>query len=186
MGRHSGPAYLPHRLGESEIEGGLESHVIFDPPNATWPFGAHLAMVEVDPDTGDIEILRYLTVDDCGTVINPMIVAGQVQGGVAQGIGQAIFEEAIYDDAGNLLTGSLVDYPIPTASDVPFFELSSTVTPTNINSTGVKGIGEAGTIGTAQTVVNAVVDALAPMGVKHIEMPLRPKRVWEAMQEARS
>ena len=179
-------AYLPHRLGESEIEGGLESHVIFDPPNATWPFGAHLAMVEIDPDTGDMEILRYLTVDDCGTVINPMIVAGQVHGGVAQGIGQAIFEEAIYDDDGNLLTGSLIDYPIPTAGDVPFFELSSTVTPTNINSTGVKGIGEAGTIGTAQTVVNAVVDALAPMGVKHIDMPLRPKRVWDAMQEARS
>jgi carbon-monoxide dehydrogenase large subunit len=179
-------AYLPHRLGESEIEGGLESHVIFDPPNATWPFGAHLAMVEVDADTGDVKILRYLTVDDCGTVINPMIVAGQVHGGIAQGIGQAIFEEAIFDDDGNLLTGSLLDYPIPTASDVPFFEVDRTVTPTNINSTGVKGIGEAGTIGTAQTVVNAVVDALAPMGVSHIDMPLRPKRVWDAMQEARS
>ena len=178
-------AYLPHRLGESEIEGGLESHVIFDPPNATWPFGAHLAMVEVDPDTGDVEILRYLTVDDCGNQINPMIVAGQIHGGVTQGIGQAMFEEAVYDDDGNLLTGSLLDYPIPSASDVPFFELDSTVTPTNINSLGAKGIGEAGTIGSAQTMVNAVVDALEPLGVKHIDMPLRPQRVWAAIQEAR-
>ena len=179
-------AYLPHRLGESELEGGLESHVIFDPPNATWPFGAHLAMVEVDADTGDVKILRYVSVDDCGVVVNPMIVAGQVQGGIAQGIGQALFEHAIYDDDGNLLTGSLLDYPIPTAGDVPFFELSSTVTPTNINSIGAKGIGEAGTIGTAQTIVNAVIDALSPLGVKHIDMPMRPKRVWDAMQEARS
>ena len=179
-------AYLPYRLAESGIEGGLESHVIFDPPNATWPFGAHLAMVEIDPDTGDVTILRYITVDDCGNVINPMIVAGQVHGGVTQGIGQALFEEAVYDEDGNMLTGSLLDYPIPTASDLPFFELNSTVTPTNVNSLGAKGIGEAGTIGSAQTIVNAVVDALEPLGVKHIDMPLRPKRVWAAMQEARS
>jgi carbon-monoxide dehydrogenase large subunit len=178
-------AYLPHRLGESEIEGGLESHVIFDPPNATWPFGAHLAMVEVDADTGDVEILKYFTVDDCGNVVNPMIVAGQIHGGVVQGIGQAMFEEAIYDADGNMLTGSLLDYPIPTASDVPFFSLNKTVTPTTCNTLGAKGIGEAGTIGSAQTIVNAVVDALAPLGVKHIDMPLRPKRVWAAIQEAR-
>ncbi|HET9259530.1 MAG TPA: xanthine dehydrogenase family protein molybdopterin-binding subunit [Acidimicrobiia bacterium] len=178
-------AYLPHRLGESSLEGGLESHVIFDPPNATWPFGAHLAMVEVDPDTGDVKILKYFTVDDCGNVVNPMIVAGQVHGGVVQGIGQAMFEEAIYDADGNLLTGSLLDYPIPTASDVPFFSLNNTVTPTFCNSLGAKGIGEAGTIGSAQTIVNAVVDALEPLGVKHIDMPLRPRRVWAAIQEAR-
>jgi len=179
-------AYLPYRLAESGIEGGLESHVIFDPPNATWPFGAHLAMVEIDPDTGDVTILRYITVDDCGNVINPMIVAGQIHGGVTQGIGQALFEEAVYDEDGNMLTGSLLDYPIPTASDLPFFELNSTVTPTNVNSLGAKGIGEAGTIGSAQTIVNAVIDALEPLGVKHIDMPLRPKRVWAAMQEASS
>ncbi len=178
-------AYLPHRLGESEIEGGLESHVVFDPPNATWPFGSHLAMVEVDAETGNVEILRYITVDDCGNVVNPMIVAGQVHGGITQGIGQAMFEEAVYDSDGNMLTGSLLDYPIPTAGDLPNFELSSTVTPTNINSLGAKGIGEAGTIGSAQTIVNAVVDALAPLGVKHVDMPLRPKRVWAAIQEAR-
>ena len=179
-------AYLPYRLAESGIEGGLESHVIFDPPNATWPFGAHLAMVEIDPDTGDVTILRYITVDDCGNVINPMIVAGQIHGGVTHGIGQALFEEAIYDEDGNMLTGSLLDYPIPTAGDVPFYETESTVTPTNVNSLGAKGIGEAGAIGSAQTIVNAVVDALSPLGVKHIDMPLRPKRVWAAMQEARS
>ncbi len=178
-------AYLPHRLGESEIEGGLESHVIFDPPNATWPFGAHLAMVEVDPDTGNVEILRYITVDDCGNVVNPMIVAGQVHGGIVQGIGQAMYEDAVYDGDGNLLTGSLLDYPIPAAADMPMFELSRTVTPSTCNSIGAKGIGEAGTIGSAQTIVNAVVDALEPFGVKHVEMPLRPKRVWAAIQEAR-
>jgi carbon-monoxide dehydrogenase large subunit len=184
-GEIAAAAYLPHRLGESEIEGGLEAHVIFDPPNATWPFGAHLAMVEVDAETGNVEILRYITVDDCGNVINPMIAAGQVHGGVAQGIGQALFEHAVYDEDGNLLTGSMLDYPLPTAADLPFFELHNTVTPTNINPMGAKGIGEAGTIGSAQTIVNAVVDALAPLGVKHIDMPLRPRRVWEAIQEAR-
>lgn len=177
-------AYLPHRLGESEIEGGLESHVIFDPPNATWPFGAHLAMVEVDPDTGDIDILEYFTVDDCGNVINPMIVAGQVHGGVAQGIGQAMFEAAIYDTDGNMLTGSLLDYPLPTAADLPMFKLNSTVTPTFCNTLGAKGIGEAGTIGSAQTLVNAVVDALYPLGVKHVDMPMRPRKVWQAIQDA--
>jgi carbon-monoxide dehydrogenase large subunit len=177
-------AYMPYKLPE-DMEGGLESRVVFDPSNATWPFGAHLAMVEVDADTGDVALLRYVTVDDCGNVINPMIVAGQVHGGVAQGIGQAMFEDAVYDEDGNLLTGSLLDYPLPTAGDLPFFELHHTVTPTDVNPMGVKGIGEAGTIGSAQTIVNAVVDALEPLGVKHVDMPVRPKRVWAAIQEAR-
>ena len=177
-------AYQPHLLPEG-MEGGLEAHSVFSPANATWPFGTHLAMVEVDTTTGDVEILRYVGMDDCGNVINPMIVDGQVHGGIAQGIGQAMFEEAIYDDEGNLLTGALMDYPIPTASDMPSFELSRTVTPTDINPMGVKGIGEAGTIGSAQTMVSAVVDALAPLGVKHVEMPLRPRRVWQTIQEAK-
>jgi len=177
-------AYMPYKLPE-DMEGGLESRVVFDPSNATWPFGAHLAMVEVDADTGDVKLLRYVTVDDCGNVINPMIVAGQVHGGVAQGIGQAMFEDSIYDENGNCLTGSLLDYLLPTADDLPFFELHHTVTPTDVNPMGVKGIGEAGTIGSAQTIVNAVVDALEPLGVKHVDMPVRPKRVWAAMQEAR-
>ncbi|MFQ5555247.1 MAG: xanthine dehydrogenase family protein molybdopterin-binding subunit [Acidimicrobiia bacterium] len=177
-------AYQPHKLPEG-VEGGLESHVVFSPANATWPFGSHLAMVEVDEDTGNVEILRYACMDDCGNVINPMIVDGQLHGGVTQGIGQALFEEAIYDDAGNLLSGSLVDYPLPTAADLPAYELARTTTPTDINAMGVKGIGEAGTIGSAQTVVNAVVDALAPGGVTHIDMPLRPRKVWQAIQDAR-
>ncbi len=177
-------AYKPHK-GPEGFEAGLEAHAVFSPGNATWPFGSHLAVVEVDPETGNVEILRYVGVDDCGNRINPMIVDGQIHGGIAQGIGQAMFEEAIYDEDGNLLTGSLIDYPIPTAGDLPAFELGWTNTPTDVNPMGVKGIGEAGTIGSAQTIVNAVVDAVSPFGVKHIDMPLRPKRVWDAIQKAR-
>jgi len=177
-------AHKPHK-GPEGLEAGLEAHAVFSPGNATWPFGSHLAVVEVDPDTGNVEILRYVGVDDCGNRINPMIVDGQIHGGIAQGIGQALFEEAIYDDGGNLLSGALIDYPIPTAGDLPAFELGWTNTPTDVNPMGVKGIGEAGTIGSAQTIVNAVVDAVSPFGVKHIDMPLRPRRVWDAIQKAR-
>ena len=177
-------AYMPHMAPEG-VEPALESHVIFSPSNATWPFGSHLAMVEVEEETGYVKVLRYVAMDDCGNVVNPMIVDGQIHGGIAQGVGQAIFEEARYDDSGNLLSGSLVDYPIPTASDLPLFELERTTTPTDVNPMGVKGIGEAGTIGAAQTIVNAVTDALAPLGVKHIDMPLRPRKVWAAIQEAK-
>jgi carbon-monoxide dehydrogenase large subunit len=178
-------AYQAHTLPEG-MESGLEAQAVFSPGNATWPFGTHLAMVEVDAETGDVKLLEYHAVDDCGHVVNPMIVAGQVHGGIAQGIGQAMFEDAIYDDAGNMLTGSLLDYPLPTATDLPALDLHRTVTPSPINPMGVKGIGEAGTIGSAHTLVNAVVDALTPLGVKHIDMPVRPKRVWAAMQEARA
>ena len=178
-------AYQSH-TSPDDVDGGLEAHTSFSPGNATWPFGTHLALVEVDPETGNVELLEYHGVDDCGEVINPMIVGGQIHGGIAQGIGQAMFEEAIYDADGNMLTGSLLDYTLPTAGDLPSFDLSRTVTPTPINPMGVKGIGEAGTIGSAHTIVNAVVDALTPMGVKHVDMPVRPKRVWQAMQEARA
>ncbi len=178
-------AYQSH-TSPDDVDGGLEAHTSFSPGNATWPFGTHIALVEVDPDTGNVELLEYHGVDDCGEVINPMIVNGQIHGGIAQGIGQAMFEEAIYDADGNMLTGSLLDYPLPTAADLPSFDLSRTVTPTPINPMGVKGIGEAGTIGSAHTIVNAVVDALTPMGVKHVDMPVRPKKVWQAMQEARA
>ena len=177
-------AYQAH-TSPDDVDSGLEAHTAFSPGNATWPFGSHLAVVEVDPDTGNVELLRYIGVDDCGNEINPMIVNGQIHGGIAQGAGQALLEEAIYDSAGNMLTGSLLDYTIPTASDLPSFELDRTVTPTDVNALGVKGVGEAGTIGTSHTIVNAVVDALSPLGVKHIDMPLRPKRVWAAIQEAR-
>jgi carbon-monoxide dehydrogenase large subunit len=178
-------AYQTHTTPD-DVDSGLEAHTSFSPGNATWPFGTHMAMVEVDQDTGDVEILEYHAVDDCGEVINPMIVNGQIQGGIAQGIGQAMFEDAIYDDDGNMLTGSLLDYPLPTAADLPSFDLHRTVTPSPVNPMGVKGIGEAGTIGSAHTIVNAVVDALSPTGVKHVDMPVRPKRVWQAMQEARA
>lgn len=177
-------AYQPHLLPEG-LEGSLEAHALFSPGNATWPFGSHIAMVEVDPDTGDVTLLRYIGMDDCGNVVNPMIVNGQLHGGAAQGIGQALLEHGIYDDMGNLLTTSLVDYLIPTAATLPAFELARTVTPTHVNPLGVKGIGEAGTIGSAQTIVNAVVDAVAHLGVRHIDMPLRPKRVWQAIQDAK-
>ena len=177
-------AYQPHLMPDGE-EGGLEAHAVFSPGNATWPFGTMACLVTVDEDTGDVRIHRWATVDDCGNVINPMIVDGQIHGGLAQGIGQALFEDAIYDDAGNLLSAGLIDYPLVTAADVPSFELHRTTTPTDVNPMGVKGIGEAGTIGAAQTLVNGVVDALAGMGVKHVDMPMRPKRVWQAMQDAR-
>jgi len=177
-------AYQPHTLPEG-VEGGLESSVVFSPPNATWPFGSHMALVEVDPETGDVEILDYWATDDCGNVINPMIVDGQLHGGITQGIAQALFEEAIYDDTGNLLTATLADYPVPTAGSLPSYALDRTVTPTDVNPLGVKGVGEAGTIGSAQTIVNAVVDAVSHLGVTHIDMPLRPKRVWQAIQDAR-
>jgi carbon-monoxide dehydrogenase large subunit len=177
-------AYQAH-TSPDDVDSGLEAHTAFSPGNATWPFGTHLAMVEVDEETGNVEILEYHGVDDCGHVINPMIVDGQIHGGIAQGIGQAMFEEAIYDEQGNMLTGSLLDYLLPTAADLPSFDLHRTVTPTPVNPMGVKGIGEAGTIGSAHTIVNAVVDALSPLGVKHIDMPVRPRRVWQAMQEAR-
>ena len=176
-------AYQAHTSPE-DLDSGLEAHTTFSPGNATWPFGTHLALVEVDSETGDVKILDYYAVDDCGNVVSPMIVNGQVHGGIAQGIGQALFEDAVYDEAGNMLTGSLLDYPLPTAADLPSLHLSHTVTPTDVNPMGVKGIGEAGTIGSAHTIVNAVVDALSPLGVKHIDMPLRPKRVWAAIQEA--
>jgi carbon-monoxide dehydrogenase large subunit len=177
-------AFQPHTLPEG-VEGGLESSVVFSPPNATWPFGSHMALVEVDAETGDVDLLEYWSTDDCGNVINPMIVDGQVHGGIAQGVAQALFEEAIYDDVGNLLTGSMADYALPAAENLPSFSLDRTVTPTDVNPLGVKGIGEAGTIGAAQTVVNAVVDAVSHLGVKHIDMPLRPNRVWQAIEDAR-
>jgi carbon-monoxide dehydrogenase large subunit len=177
-------AYQKHLLPD-DVDAGLEATITWDPGNATWPFGSNLVVVEVDPETGNVELLDIFTMDDCGNQVNPMIVRGQVHGGVVQGIGQALFEEAIYDDAGNLLSGSLLDYPIPTAGDVPSIYNGHTVTPSDVNPMGVKGIGEAGTIGSAQTVVNAVVDALAPLGVTHIDMPLRPKKVWQAIQDAR-
>ena len=176
--------YLASSLPEG-MEPGLEATSFFDPPNFTWPFGTHIAVVEVDADTGEVKLLRYIAVDDVGNVINPMIVDGMVHGGITQGVGQALQEEAIYDDSGQLLTGSMMDYAVPTADVLPSFEVERTVTPSPTNPLGVKGAGETGTIGASAAVINAVVDALAPFGVKNIDMPAKPERVWRAIQAAK-
>ncbi|HSR24490.1 MAG TPA: molybdopterin cofactor-binding domain-containing protein, partial [Candidatus Eisenbacteria bacterium] len=146
----------------------------------SFPFGTHLAVAEVDLDTGEARLLRHIAVDDCGRQVNPMLVEGQVHGGIAQGAAQALFEEMVHDADGNPLTASLLDYAVPTANELPHFETDSTVTPSPHNPLGVKGIGEAGTIGSTPAVQNAVVDALAHLGVRHLDMPLTPERVWEA------
>jgi carbon-monoxide dehydrogenase large subunit len=167
------------------VEPGLEESSFHDPTNFTFPFGAHVCTVEVDPDTGEVKILRYVAVDDVGVVINPMIVDGQVHGGVAQGIGQALYEHAVYDENGQLVTGSMVDYAVPNATQIPVIETARTETPCPHNLTGIKGVGATGTIAASQAVVNAVVDALSPLGIRHIDMPLTPERVWNAIQAAR-
>ena len=161
---------------------GLVATHFWEPPNFTFPFGAHIVVSEVDRETGDIQIRRYIAVDDCGKIINPLLVAGQVHGGVAQGLGQALWEQAVYDENGQLLTGELTDYAIPKAHFMPFIESSHTETPSTVNPLGVKGVGEAGTIGCSPAVVNSVVDALCPLGVRHIDMPLTPEKIWRLIQ----
>ena len=180
-------AYVPHNYPEG-LEPGLEETSFYDPSNFCFPFGAHACVVEVDPDTGHVKIVRYLAVDDVGNVINPMIVDGMVHGGIAQGAAQALWEGAVYDeDSGQLVTGSLMDYAIPKADMLPMYETARTETPTPVNPLGVKGAGETGTIASTPAVVNAVVDALSGLGVDHIEaMPLTPERVWKTVQAATS
>lgn len=165
------------------IEPGLEATTYYDPPNFTYPFGAHIAVVRVDPDNGYIGLERYVAVDDCGPQINPVVVEGQVHGGVAQGIGQALWEGAVYDDSGQLLTGSMMDYALPRANRLPDIETLSTVTPSPHNPLGVKGIGETGTIASTITIYNAVMDALKPLGVTKLDMPLTPEKVWRAIHQ---
>jgi carbon-monoxide dehydrogenase large subunit len=177
-------AYVPHNYPEG-LEPGLDETSFYDPSNFCFPFGAHACVVEVDRDTGRVKVLRYIAVDDVGNVMNPMIVDGMVHGGIAQGVGQALWEGAVYD-GGQLVTGSMMDYAMPKADMLPMYELDRTVTPTPVNPLGVKGAGETGTIAATPTVVNAVIDALAPLGIDHIEtMPLSPERVWTAMQGAK-
>jgi carbon-monoxide dehydrogenase large subunit len=169
-----------------EIEPGLEALSYFKPPELTYPFGAHVAVVEVEPETGAIRLRSYVSVDDCGPRISPLLVEGQVHGGLAQGIAQALLEEVIYDENGQLLSGSLMDYALPRAAQFPGFVLDKTETPTTLNTLGVKGIGEAATVGSTPAIVNAVLDALKPLGVRHLDMPLRPEKVWRAIQAGSS
>ena len=179
----AGLAYIPEGNLPEGMEPGLEQTAFYDPDNFTFPFGAHAAVVEVDPETGKVDLVRYLAVDDCGPPINPNLIEGQIHGGIVHAVGQALFEQVAYDEDGQLLTGSFVSYALPSAAELPSFELDSTVTPSPVNTLGVKGVGEAGTIAASAAVTNAVIDALRPVGVDFINMPLTPMRVWEAMQE---
>jgi len=180
-------AFASYGAGLPEgMEQGLEAVSYFDPPNFTWPFGAHIAVVEVDADTGAVDLRKYVAVDDCGNIINPMIVDGQIHGGIVQGIAQALYEEVVYDDDGNLRTGTLTDYLVPTANEMPEFVLDRTITPSPTNELGVKGIGEAGTIASSAAVINAICDALSPLGIKHVDMPASPDRLWKMIKEARN
>ena len=173
-------AYVPHNYPEG-LEPGMDFASFYDPANFTYPFGAHIAVVEVDKETGKVDLKRFIACDDVGNVINPMIVDGQIHGGLVQGIGQALYEGAIYDESGQLVNGTYMDYTMPRADDLPLFETDRTVTPCPHNPLGVKGAGEAGTIGSTPAVVNAVVDALAPFGIKDMEMPVTPEKVWRAI-----
>jgi carbon-monoxide dehydrogenase large subunit len=178
-------AYIPHDFPITEIEPGLEETAFYDPANFTYPSGAYACEVEVDPETGKVTICSFVAADDFGVIVNPMIVTGQVHGGIGQGVGQALLEKAEYDEDGQLLNGSYMDYAMPRASDLPFFKVDhSSATPCTHNPIGSKGCGEAGAIGSPPTVVNAVVDALRSGGhdITHIDMPVTPSRVWAAMQ----
>jgi carbon-monoxide dehydrogenase large subunit len=180
-------AFAAYGAGLPEgMEHGLEAVAYFDPPNLVWPFGAHIAVVEVDPDTGSVKFEKYIAVDDCGNIVNPMVVEGQLHGGIVQGLSQALFEDVAYDEAtGQLRTGTMLDYLVPTAVEIPNIELDSTVTPTPVNELGVKGIGEAGTIASSAAVINAITDAVSPFGITHVDMPASPDRLWKQIKEAR-
>lgn len=183
FGEVSLAAYVPHNFPEG-MEPGIEFNSFYDPANFTFPFGTYIAVVEVEPDTGTVTLKRFVAVDDVGNILNPMIVDGQIHGGIAQGVGQALLESANYDESGQLSTGTYLDYAMPRADDLPSFEVSQNVTPCPHNPLGVKGCGEAGTIGSTPAVVNAAIDALRPLGVTDLEMPLSPPRVWSAIQQA--
>ncbi len=185
LGEVAGCAYIDATNMPEGMEMGLEQMLIYDPSNFVFPFGTHVCIVDVDPETGSVKVVRWVAVDDCGPAINPMLIDGQVHGGVTHGIGQAIYEQVVYDERGQLITGTFVDYALPTAAEVPSFETDRTETKSPSNSLGVKGIGEAGTIAATPAVVNAVIDALRPEGVSYIDMPLTPLRVWQALEEAR-
>jgi carbon-monoxide dehydrogenase large subunit len=179
----AGAAYL--NLIPDGMEPGLEETTFYDPENFVFPFGAHACIVDIDAETGKVDVVRYVAVDDCGKAINPLLIDGQVHGGIAHAIGQALYEHVEYDEDGQLVTGTFVDYALPTAAELPSFETDRTVTPSPVNSLGAKGVGEAGTIAASAAVTNAVIDALRPVGIDYINMPLTPMRVWQAIEEAK-
>ena len=179
----AGEAYIPGDLPEG-MEAGLDEMCFYDPSNFVWPFGAHACITEVDVETGRVDIVRYIAVDDCGPAVNPALIDGQIHGGIVHAVGQALYEQLVYDDEGQLVTGTFVDYALPSAADVPSFETDRTETPSPTNTLGVKGVGEAATIACSPAVVASVIDALEPLGVTSIDMPLTPMRVWQAIEEA--
>jgi aerobic carbon-monoxide dehydrogenase large subunit len=185
MAEIAGAAHVPPQELPTDIELGLEETSIYDPENFVFPFGAHACVVDVDAETGKVKVVRYVAVDDCGPAINPMLIDGQIHGGIVHAIGQALYEQVAYDEHGQLITGTFVDYAMPTAAEVPSFETDRTETPSPVNSLGVKGIGEAGTIAATPAVTAAVLDALSPFGVKWVDMPLTPMKVWKAIEEAK-
>ncbi|MBI3263694.1 MAG: xanthine dehydrogenase family protein molybdopterin-binding subunit [Acidobacteria bacterium] len=178
----AGEAYIAKNLPPG-FEPGLEASSFYEPENFTFPFGTHIVAVEIDRETGEVAIVKYVAVDDCGHQVNPLLVEGQVQGGIAHSLGQALFERTVYDENGQLLTGEFMDYPIARAGDIPQYVMGSTVTPSPSNPLGIKGVGEAGTIGATPAIANAVLDALRPLGIKHLELPLTPERVWRAISQ---
>jgi carbon-monoxide dehydrogenase large subunit len=178
-------AYVPVPLPPG-LEPGLSEEAFFEPTNNTYPFGCHISMLEVDRETGEPTLLKLVAVDDAGNLINPLIVEGQIHGGLAQGIGQAMIEEAVYNTDGQLVTGSFMDYAMPRATDFPRFELDATVTPTPVNPLGAKGVGEAGTLGSTPCIVSAAVDALSEFGVTHIDMMLLPEKLWRIIHGGRA
>jgi carbon-monoxide dehydrogenase large subunit len=171
-------------LAREAPPGELEASELFDPQHEMWPFGTHIVVVRIDRDTGRVRVDRIVAVDDCGNVVNPLIVEGQVHGGIAQAVGQALFERVVYDSSGQVLTGSLGDYAVPRAADMPPMLLGHTVTPTPFNPLGAKGVGEAGTNGCPPAIANAVMDALAPLGITQLDVPFTSERVWQAIQAA--
>ncbi len=163
------------------VEGHLDAVTVYNPPNLTYPYGAYICVVDVDPGTGEVALRRFIAVDDCGVRINPMIVEGQVHGGLADGVGMALMQVITFDEDGNCLGGSFMDYLLPTSVECPSWELGATVTPCPHHPIGAKGVGESATVGSPAAVVNAVMDALAPFGVRHADMPLTPANVWSAI-----
>jgi carbon-monoxide dehydrogenase large subunit len=181
-GQLASEAYVAKNIPPG-FEPGLEASSFFEPSNCTFPFGTHIVAAEVDRETGQVKIQKYVAVDDCGNQVNPLLVEGQVQGGITQSIGAALMERTVYDENGQLLTGEFMDYAIPRAEDSPEYVLGSTVTPSPSNPLGVKGVGEAGTIGATPAIANAVIDALSPLDVRHLDIPFTPEQVWRAIQK---